>query len=94
MGPWGIAAIALLGATTTDGGRKLLRSAAKSAIRAGLIVKEKSSTVIGDLKEQFDDVIAEVKAEVHAEAATAEHTENGHKKTTKAKENAAAKDED
>lgn len=77
MGPWGIAAIALIGATTTDGGRKFLRTAAKNLIKAGLIVKDKSSTVIGELKEQVADVVAEVKAEASAEAAELSH--NGKK---------------
>ncbi len=77
MGPWGIAAIALIGATTTDGGRKFLRAAAKNLIKAGLIVKDKSSTVIGELKEQVADVVAEVKAEASAEAAELSH--NGKK---------------
>jgi hypothetical protein len=85
MGPWGIAAIALIGATTTDGGRKFLRTAA--IIKAGLIVKDKSSTVLGELKEQVADVVAEVKAEASEEAA--ETTHNG--KKTKAA--AAVKEE-
>jgi hypothetical protein len=89
MGPWGIAAIALIGATTTDGGRKFLRSAAKNIIKAGLIVKDKSSTVLGELKEQVADVVAEVKAEAGAE--TAELSRNDHKKPAKAA--ASAKDE-
>lgn len=92
MGPWGIAAIALIGATTTEGGRKLLRTAAKGVIKAGLVVKEKSQTVIGEIKEQFDDVIAEVKAETQAAASELAPSDNGHKKT-KAAEKAAAKDE-
>jgi len=91
MGPWGIAAIALIGATTTDGGRKLLRSAAKSVIKAGLIVKEKSSSVLGEIKEQFADVVAEVKAETNAESA--EHAENGHKKSAKAEKATASKED-
>ena len=89
MGPWGIALIALIGATTTDGGRKLLRSGTKSLIKAGLIVKEKSSSVLGEMKEQFADVVAEVKAEAGSEASAA-HSDNGHKKRSKA---AAAKEE-
>jgi hypothetical protein len=90
MGPWGIAAIALIGATTTDGGRKLLRSATKNVIKAGLIVKEKSSSVLGELKEQFDDVIAEVKAET---AESSAHPENGQGKKNAKTEKAAVKDE-
>jgi hypothetical protein len=90
MGPWGIAAIALIGATTTDGGRKLLRSAAKNVIKAGIIAKEKGSEVFGEVKEQLADVVAEVKAEVHAEAAEASN--NGGKKTAKASAKATSED--
>lgn len=86
MGPWGIAAIALIGATGTEGGRKLLRAAAKNAIRAGFYIKEKSSTVVGEVKEQLADVVAEVKQEVaDAVQEAKEETENG-KKTKAAKE--------
>ncbi|HEY9681778.1 MAG TPA: DUF5132 domain-containing protein [Oculatellaceae cyanobacterium] len=91
MGPWGIAAIALIGATTTDGGRKLLRAAAKNVIKAGIIAKEKGSAAIGEVKEQLADVVAEVKAEVHAEAAEASN--NGDKKTAKASAKASASDD-
>jgi hypothetical protein len=90
MGPWGMAAIALIGATTTDGGRKLLRAAAKNAIRAGLMVKEKSSAVLGELKEQFDDVIAEVKAEATADNAGDNHDHKNNKKNQRSLDKAIA----
>ena len=82
MGPWGIAAIALIGATTTEGGRKLLRTATKNVIKAGLIVKERSSSVLGELQEHFADVVAEVKAETQAKGA--EPSANGTRKPPRA----------
>jgi len=95
MGPWGIAAIALLGATATDGGRKLLRAAAKNAIRAGFYVKEKSSNLVGEVKEQLSDVVAEIKTEV-AEAAkeAKDESENGKKSksSSKAEKHSAKED--
>jgi hypothetical protein len=90
MGPWGIAAIALIGATATDGGRKLLRSAAKNVIRAGFYVKEKSSGLVGEVKEQLADVVAEIKTEV---AEAKEESENGKKTKSSSKaEKTSAKD--
>jgi hypothetical protein len=63
MGPWGIALALLLGATMTEGGRKALRNATKQVIKAGYQLSDKSSSVIGELKEKTNDMIAEVRAE-------------------------------
>jgi hypothetical protein len=63
MGPWGIAAIVLVAATATEKGRKTLRDVTKSVVKAGYVVTKKSSSAIGDLKEEIADVVAEVKAE-------------------------------
>lgn len=63
MGPWGIAALLVIGATATEQGRKTLRSVTKSVLKAGYVVTKKSSSAIGELKEEIADVVAEVKAE-------------------------------
>ncbi len=57
---WGIAAIVLL---AMPGGRKLLRSAAKEAIRAGITISEGVKDLAAEIKEEASDVVAEVKAE-------------------------------
>lgn len=57
---WGLAAIVLL---AMPGGRKLLRSAAKEAIRAGITISEGVKDLAAEIKEEASDVVAEVKAE-------------------------------
>ncbi len=59
-GGWGIAAIALL---AVPDGRKALKSIAKEAIRAGLIVSESAKDLVAEVKEEATDMVAEVKAE-------------------------------
>lgn len=59
-GKWGLLAVA---AVALPGGRKLLRSAAKEVIRAGLVVTENVKELAGEIKEEANDVVAEVKAE-------------------------------
>jgi hypothetical protein len=86
MGPWGIAILVLLGATLTEGGRNVLRKLTKEAVRTGYVVADKSSNVIGDLKEKTSDLIAEVKAE--------QSESNGHDKTAKKKSKKAGATEE
>jgi chemotaxis response regulator CheB len=63
MGPWGIAIIVLVGVALTERGRGLARKVTKEGIRAGYLLSDKSSGIIGELKEKADDLIAEVRAE-------------------------------
>lgn len=58
--PWTIAAVLLFG---THGGRKLVRSASKEVIRAGLVVSDKVKEIVAEVKEEADDLVAEVKEE-------------------------------
>lgn len=59
-GRWGLAAVVLL---AIPDGRKALKSVAKEAIRAGLIVSESAKDLIAEVKEEASDMVAEVKAE-------------------------------
>jgi hypothetical protein len=59
-GRWGIAALVLL---AIPDGRKALKSAAKEAVRAGLIVSEGLKDMVAEVKEEASDMVAEVKAE-------------------------------
>ncbi len=58
--PWTLAALLLFG---TNGGRKLLKTAGKEAIRAGLVVTDKVKEIVAEVKEEADDLVAEVQAE-------------------------------
>ncbi len=58
--PWTLAAVLLLG---TNGGRKLLKTASKEVIRAGLVVSDKVKEIAAEVKEEADDLVAEVQAE-------------------------------
>ncbi len=58
--PWAIAALLLFG---TNGGRKLLKSASKEVVRAGLVVSDKVKEIVAEVKEEADDLVAEVQAE-------------------------------
>lgn len=60
FGPWGLAAVALV---AFPGGRKLLRPVAKEAIRAGLIVSDKMKVLVAEVKEETQDILAEVNSE-------------------------------
>jgi hypothetical protein len=59
-GRWGIAALVLL---AIPDGRKALKSVAKEAVRAGLIVSEGMKDIVAEVKEEASDMVAEVKAE-------------------------------
>jgi hypothetical protein len=60
FGPWGIAAVVLL---AVPGSRKALKTVAKEAVRAGLTISEGVKDLVSEIKEEADDVVAEVKAE-------------------------------
>ncbi len=59
-GRWGLAALVLL---AIPDGRKALKSVAKEAVRAGLIVSEGAKDLIAEVREEASDMVAEVKAE-------------------------------
>lgn len=63
--PWAIAAVLLFG---TEGGRKLLKTAGKEAVKAGLIVSDKVKEIVAEVKEEADDLVAEVQAERKSQA--------------------------
>lgn len=71
-GRWGLAALVLL---AIPDGRKALKSVAKEAIRAGLIISESAKDLVAEVKEEASDMVAEVKAERkqnHSEKHTSE----------------------
>lgn len=55
----GLGAVLLI----SGGGRKVVRGAAKAAIKAGLDISDSTREFVAELKEQSNDLIAEVKAE-------------------------------
>jgi Protein of unknown function (DUF5132) len=59
-GRWGLAAVVLL---AIPDGRKALKSVAKEAIRAGLVISEQAKDLMAEVKEETSDMVAEVKAE-------------------------------
>ncbi len=59
-GPWGLAAVVLL---AIPDGRKAVKSVAKEAIRAGLVLSESAKDLLAEVKEEASDMVAEVKAE-------------------------------
>jgi hypothetical protein len=73
-GRWGLAAIILL---AMPGSRKMVRTVAKEAVRAGLTVSESMKDLVAEIKEEADDVVAEIKAErkqtQHEKTVTASH---------------------
>lgn len=60
VGPWGLAAVLLL---ATQGGRKMVRTAAKEVVKVGMIATEKAKEVAAEIQEEASDVIAEAHAE-------------------------------
>lgn len=58
--PWTLAALLLFGTNT---GRRMLKTASKEVIRAGLVVSDKVKEVVAEVKEEADDLVAEVQAE-------------------------------
>jgi hypothetical protein len=63
LGPLGLAALIVFGASRTSEGRRILKEATRGIVKAGYIVAEKSSDLIAEVKEQTSDLIAEAKAE-------------------------------
>ncbi len=59
-GRWGLAAVVLL---AIPDGRKALKSVAKEAIRAGLVISESAKDLMAEVQEEASDMVAEVKAE-------------------------------
>lgn len=62
--PWALAAVLLFG---TAGGRKLVKSASKEVIKAGLVVSDKVKEIVAEVREEADDLVAEVQAERKAQ---------------------------
>lgn len=58
--PWTLAALLLFGTNT---GRKMLKTASKEVIRAGLVVSDRVKEVVAEVREEADDLVAEVQAE-------------------------------
>ena len=59
-GPWGVAAVLLI---ATNGGRKMIRTAAKEVVKVGMVASEKAKEVMAEIQEEASDVIAEAQAE-------------------------------
>jgi gas vesicle protein len=72
FGPIGIIAALLIAGT--DRGRQLTRKAAKRTIKAGISLKEKSTSVFDVAREGMSDLVEEAKAE--------RHSNNGSKRTS------------
>lgn len=62
--PWTLAAVLLFG---TEFGRKVLKTAGKEVIRAGLLASDKVKEMVAEIKEEADDLVAEVQAERKAQ---------------------------
>lgn len=62
--PWTILALLLFGTNT---GRKMLKTASKEVIRTGLVVSDKVKEIVAEVKEEADDLVAEVQAERKAQ---------------------------
>jgi hypothetical protein len=60
MGPWGIAAILLLG---TQRGRQLVRSAFKETVKVSMVASERVKEAYAEIQEEAQDAIAEAHAE-------------------------------
>lgn len=69
-GKWGIAALVLLALPAS---RKAVRTVAREAVRAGIAVSEGAKDLYAELKEEANDVVAEVKAERHQNHKSAAH---------------------
>ncbi|HEY9715749.1 MAG TPA: hypothetical protein V6C72_19910 [Chroococcales cyanobacterium] len=74
-GRWGLAALAVL---ALPAGRKLIRTAAKEAVKVGLTVGEGVKEIVAEIKEEASDVVAEVKAERKG-ANSDKHEKHAHK---------------
>jgi hypothetical protein len=63
MGPWLIALVLAVGATTTPTGRKYLRKTARGVVKAGYTVADKGTCVLAEAKERVSDLVEEVRSE-------------------------------
>lgn len=59
-GRWGLIALVVL---AMPGGRKMLRTVAKEAIRAGIVVTDRVKDLAAEIREEASDVVAEIQAE-------------------------------
>jgi hypothetical protein len=59
-GRWGLLAIGLV---AFPGGRKFLRSAGKETLRAGVMLGDRLKEWTSEIKEEANDIVAEVRAE-------------------------------
>jgi len=75
-GPWVVAAAVLV---ATNGGRKLLRSATKEAIRVGLTASDRVKEIVAEVREEAGDLVAEVKAERKEQRPEKPMVKAGHK---------------
>jgi polyhydroxyalkanoate synthesis regulator phasin len=79
MGPWVIAALLAVGATTTETGRRVLRKTARGAVKAGYTVVDKGACVLAEAKEHMNDMVEEVRSEQADGDAEHDHEEGAHK---------------
>jgi len=75
-GPWVVVAAVLV---ATNGGRKLLRSATKEAIRVGLTASDRVKEIVAEVREEAGDLVAEVKAERKEQRPEKPMAKAGHK---------------
>ncbi len=74
--PWGLVALVLV---ALPAGRKAVRSVARETIRAGIAVSEGAKDLYAELKEEANDVAAEVKAErQHNHGKVEKHAHKAH----------------
>lgn len=76
LGIPGIAAIVLLPVLVPVSG-KVAKPIAKAAIKGGIVLYEQGKGVIAEVGQTLDNLIAEAKAELEAEASKAEVIEGG-----------------
>lgn len=60
VGPWGIAAVLLLG---TQRGRQIVRSAFKESVKLSMVASERLKEAYAEIQEEAQDAIAEAHAE-------------------------------
>jgi len=63
MGPWGVAALIVIAAFSTQSGRSYLKKIVRSGIRAGYLAKDAAGDLAGKAKDYREELIAEIKAE-------------------------------
>jgi|GEM_PF-2914703 len=63
MGPWLLALALAVGASTTPGGRRVIRKTTKGLVKAGYTVVDKGHCVLAEAKECVADLVEEVRSE-------------------------------